>query len=411
MADNILALPLSPQKDKSSTYFTGSDVVVSDRHLVSRHCAPSPTAKIKKDAHTPSKPNWALAPDSSPSPNEKGGRRLRNGKAKEVAADFELCRRRSKGRGQSRGAPHGGGSTKYSGSSTDKDRTRARKSGFHSTRQSRAPSDASARDSRGSTSSRNVYDWPRQDNLSSEADTRSALHLAQVDALIKELQKSRGLMEISGSDSGRRTPNSTKVAPVRGASIPLAMASSSPSGMPQDQPVWIAGHDGVLRPGLDEQIDLSRLRQLSTTPSVFLPAGMQVVRSHPMQRDIDLITSSAPGGSSCFRTGPRRSPEPRLPKAHSTSFPTAFHGSKNRTPERTMGRNVGSSRTPGSQGTSSRLADEGTKSWRSARLSKNPSPASTRGPSPSPISHSQPGIGQSQRWPTLDEICSSKSAQ
>ncbi|KIP12771.1 hypothetical protein PHLGIDRAFT_135110 [Phlebiopsis gigantea 11061_1 CR5-6] len=382
------------------------DAVVEDGHLTYTEFASSP-AKMHKDAHTPSKPNWALAPKSSSvdSHDKRNNRRRRGGKTKEGAKDSGLRHRRSTGRGQPRCVPEGRnieGDMKNISPSTNRDKTKARTNGPHSVRQSCAHSTSDARSSRVGTPSK-IRPW--QDNLSPEADTRSALHLAQVDALIKELQKTRGLAESAGSGSGQRTPNSNKGTPLRASLV------SSAADMPQGQVVWIVGYDGVLRPGFGEQIESSRLPP-SSSPSAFLPSGVRVVHSYPMQRDVNHVINPASGYPSLFVPGPRRSPEPRPFQDFSTSFPAALHGANSRIPDtkRTVNKTVRSGQTPSSQATGSRLTDGGPRNWRSAKLSKNPSPASTRGPSPSPISRSQPDLGQSQRWPTLEEICAMKSA-
>ena len=260
-------------------------------------------------------------------------------------------------------------------------------------RQGRASSSA-ARDSRSNGSkSETLEEKP------SEQDARSALHLAQVDALIKELQKTRGLLETPSSDHEKNISTGGRVAPVRALSMPLVSTLPATSE-PQGQWVWIAGHDGVLRPDLGGANKSAVAPQGSPPASV--PACVQFTPAQPMQRNIDLRTASAPGTSSLSRMRSRRSLEPRGPDP-GAAFPTAFKGTNRASDTKgaiDMQARSSRSRNPSSWSTT-RSAEDG--NWRSSKMPKEPSPSPVRGTSPS-----GEAISQAKRWPTLDELCATK---
>lgn len=360
---------------------------------------------MPKDTHTTSKPNWALAPDSSPknSPNRKGGRRPRSGKNKESSKESEVRQRQSRRNGRPRNEAATQDATS---SSIDKSMTMVDAPTLRKGRQRRAQSYTSARDNR--------IDRPSgkpktpEDNFSAEQDTRSALHLAQVDALIRELQKTRGLLDTPGTSNGM---SSQKGTPVRACSVsPVASLSASE---PHGQLVWIAGQDGVLRPDLGGRSKTSEIRRPSSSspssPPAFLPAGMQILYPQPMQRNTKLHTVSAPGSSS--RSGNRptgRQLEPQAPRDFGPAFPTAFHGSSSRTPDTkgAAGNKIGRSRSRNpSNHTNMQSPQDEILSWRSSKLHKDPAPSPIRSSSPS-----GGALGQVQHWPTLDEICAIKAS-
>ncbi|EKM59278.1 uncharacterized protein PHACADRAFT_169797 [Phanerochaete carnosa HHB-10118-sp] len=261
-----------------------------------------------------------------------------------------------------------------------------------------------------------------EDNLpGSSSEARSALHLAQVDALIKELQRTRGLPKTLPPNAERTTQDRMKddnrdaAIAARASSVPPEGASISLNAkVPW---VWVAGHDGVLRPDMCMEGRPSSVPRLarSDVSSAFMPAGMQDLNdmspglesvsaaghAHPMKR----TTTPTPPWP-IFQTGPTLN---QFPKDSGLPFPDAFDRfSRSVNSQGTVGRNSGRSRSRNCSGQApARSPGEETANWRSSKLPKDsktvrPNPPSTAGPPVSPV--------QTSHWPTLDEICAKKSS-
>lgn len=425
VADRILALPLSPEKAPKAMEAEDSSES-ADAFAAKPAAHTSSTPSKGKTSHTPSKPNWAMAPDASPQDSgkkKKDNRRRSEGHRERRKSEAKPRARRATAADKgSRRVTHADqqelpGPSKVEGASSAQDDRRAKEG-------ARTPK--KARYDRGSPYSKEkdnrTYSrkpgTSEEDSSSAGQNSRSALHLAQVDALIKELQRTRGLMESPGASVEKNGKDDRRGAalPDRSASVPPATISSP--GDATARLVWMAGHDGVLRP----DFVTGETRLVSAPPNIpptvpvfampqtaFLPAGMQTLFSMPFAHDDNdephgIWFEGRPG------TGPRRRSEPKVNTRNLHGvFPQVFEGSS-RTPDSThtggVRNNGRRSRNPSGQRTMQRAAETESSNWRSSRMQRNNT-------SPPPRADQQKTTGaaasRSVFGPTLDEICAMKA--
>ena len=237
---------------------------------------------------------------------------------------------------------------------------------------------------------------------SPDPKARSALHLAQVDALIKELQRTRGLLD---------TPSSSgEVSPIRASSVPPGGSRLSTDSKAS----WLAGHDGILRPDIlvEDKVPSTPAPSLQATPTTstlppFVPAGMDFLNGLFTGLSTNAVAAAAASGVSNFGTGPRRSLDSRKPREPSRGFPAAF---SNYSAERqsTVGRKHSRSRSRQPSGPSVTGLDDEPTSWRASKLQKRSDAGSSNSSGPStPVTTP----AKLQNWPTLDEICARRIPQ
>ncbi|GJE84322.1 hypothetical protein PsYK624_003980 [Phanerochaete sordida] len=375
--------------------------------------------KEPAELHSPSHPNWAVAPSPSPESIAKKNERRRRGSRQRGEAKspeskgFQTRHRPS----NTPGGPHRRPQRDLSDLDT---RSPGSKGGApegqqstpnrseRSTRNRGSPYSGVSKDRQRGTPQKFNTPAPVEDSPGSGSGTRSPLHLAQVDALIKELQKTRGLSETPSPSADRTTRR--KKTDNQGPSSEAHAPSLSPAGTPGSVQakipwVWVAGHDGVLRPDM-------RMERPSAAPrvapaagsSAFVPAGMQdlpvvapaFAAPAAFAVPVQAVMASLP---SWAIIQPVPTPE-QHPSGSAGPFPVTFDGAS----RGTVGRKDGRPRSRNPSAHSPARPEEEANNWRKSRLPKEsgskavgPNPPSTAGPPISPV--------QPSHWPTLDEIC------
>lgn len=383
------------------------------------------------EVHTPSRPNWALAPSPLPegSPKKKNERRRRGRNPREKAEDLKGPEDRQRQPDTSEKARQYPRFETYSIPKTPTRMCKARHGGARhkvtptGAQKSEQDHDSPLTGAKKDCSPRKSG-TPAPEEASSPGPSqgaRSALHLAQVDALIKELQRTRCLLETPPPSAEKnvkdKKQDSAKDPIARASSLPSESSSASvDSKIPW---VWVAGHDGVLRPDMfvEGRPSSAPRPARADSPTAFMPAGMQDLYDLPPGLDrlaaadfappmARILTPIPPGA--IFQAGLVQD----ILRDSGGPFPPAFEGSSRSTDSKgTIGRRSGRSRSRNRSGQAKIRAwspEEEMTDWRRSKLPKDtkvirPNPPSTAGPPISPVNMS--------RWPTLDEICAQKGYQ
>jgi hypothetical protein len=404
-------VPLTPNK---STGETGSGQLESYAEENDERQAPDRTlssvqptdiaANAAKASHTSSKPNWALAPDPSPEGNsKKNSRRRRRGNRRDEDKGLKTPHPRSRAANKAHQTPRNGdmeftsGQKCDSGSTADGNEASTTAKATCKPPQDRGSPYSGLNKARSRVSSLKSHSF-KDDNSPGQGDkARSALHLAQVDALIRELQRTRG----PSSERGNRAT------PARAASVPPVFPPASSGDCKAS---WVAGHDGVLRPDIliEDKVPAAPALVPGLGPTLpvtppFLLAERQALNDvfaglHPYT-----ISGPRSAGFNSYGTRPQRGLEARMPRHLGGAFPAAFDS-----PEKTMATDeqVGRSHSwQPSEPPTGCFAEEEIINWRSSKMPRRSGVASPNGSGPSTPANTP---AKEQHWPTLDEICASK---